>query len=60
MDGDVFGEYFYTNKLPSTVRIVSTSKGEMIKINFKDDIHSVENALYKRIRQNAQKYPNNE
>ena len=41
MDGDVFGEYFYTNKIPSTVRILSVSKGEVIKINFKDDIHSV-------------------
>lgn len=29
-------------------------------MNFKDDVHTVENALYKRIRQNAMRFPTDE
>lgn len=36
------------------------TRGEFIRVNFKDDVHTVENALYKRIRQNALRFPTDE
>ena len=56
----MYGEHFYAGKIPSTVRITGMTRGEFIKVNFKDDVHTVENALYKRIRQNALRFPTDE
>jgi hypothetical protein len=59
-EGSVYGEYFYANKLPSTIRIIATTKGELIRVNCKDDVHTIENAFYKRIRHNSMRFPTDE
>jgi hypothetical protein len=40
-EGSVYGEHFYTNKIPSTIRIVATSRGEVVRVNCKDDVHTI-------------------
>ena len=60
VEGSVYGEHFYTGKIPSTVRIIGTSRGEFIRVSFKDDVHTIENALYKRIRHNSMRFPTDE
>jgi hypothetical protein len=39
------------------VKIVSVHRGEFIRVSFKDDIKTIETPLYKRIRQNASRFP---
>ena len=47
-------------KEPSGVRIVSVHRGEYIRVSFKDNISTIETPLYKRIRQNASRFPTDE
>ena len=56
-EGDVFGEKYYMDKEPSGVKIVSVHRGEFIRVSFKDNISTIETPLYKRIRQNASRFP---
>lgn len=56
-EGDVFGEKYYMGKELSGVRIVSVHRGEYIRVSFKDNISTIETPLYKRIRQNASRFP---
>ena len=39
---------------------MGVNRGQYIRVGFKDNIHAVENELYKRIRQNASKFPTDE
>lgn len=41
VEGNVYGEHFYTSKTPSTIRIIGTTRGEFIRVNFKDDVHTI-------------------
>lgn len=56
-EGDVFGEKYYMEKEVSGVKIVSIHRGEFIKVSFRDNISTIETPLYKRIRQNAARFP---
>ncbi len=56
-EGDVFGEKFYLSKEISSIMIVGKSRGEFIKVSFKDNVNTIDTPLYKRIRQNAVRYP---
>ena len=59
-EGDVFGEKHYMSREASGVRVVSAHRGEYIKVSFKDNISTIETPLYKRIRQNAARFPSDE
>ena len=59
-EGDVFGEKYYMDKESSGVKIVSTHRGEFIRVSFRDNISTIETPLYKRIRQNAARFPTEE
>ena len=59
-EGDVFGEKYYLEKEPSSVKIVGVHRGEYIKVSFKDNISTIETPLYKRIRQNASRFPSDQ
>lgn len=39
---------------------MGTTRGEFIRVSFKDDVHTIENALYKRIRHNSMRFPTDE
>jgi hypothetical protein len=56
-EGDVFGEKFYLSKEISSIKILGKSRGEFIKVSFKDNVNTIDTPLYKRIRQNAVRYP---
>ena len=36
------------------------SRGEYIRVSFKDNVNTIDTPLYKRIRQNAARYPTDE
>ena len=59
-EGDVFGQKYYMDKEPSGVKIVSVHRGEYIKVSFRDNIHTIQTPLYKRIRRNASRFPTDE
>ena len=59
-EGDVFGEKHYMSREGSGVRVVSAHRGQYIKVSFKDNISTIETPLYKRIRQNAARYPSDD
>lgn len=42
------------------MKIVSIHRGEFIKVSFRDNISTIETPLYKRIRQNAARFPTDE
>jgi hypothetical protein len=44
----------------SGVKIVSVHRGEFIRVSFRDNISTIETPLYKRIRQNATRFPTDE
>ena len=56
-EGDVFGEKFYLNKEISDIKVIAKNRGEYIKVSFKDNVNTIDTPLYKRIRQNAIRYP---
>lgn len=39
---------------------MSIHRGEFIKVSFRDNISTIETPLYKRIRQNAARFPTDE
>jgi hypothetical protein len=39
---------------------VGKSRGEYIKVSFKDNVNTIDTPLYKRIRQNAVRFPTDE
>jgi len=59
-EGDVFGEKFYLSKEISSIKIVGKCRGEYIRVSFKDNVNTIDTPLYKRIRQNAARYPTDE
>jgi CRP-like cAMP-binding protein len=56
-EGEVFGEKYYMDKESSGVKIVGVHRGEFIRVSFRDNISTIETPLYKRIRQNASRFP---
>lgn len=56
----MFGEKFYLTKEISSIRVVGKSRGEYIRVSFKDNVNTIDTPLYKRIRQNAARYPTDE
>lgn len=45
------------DKEASGVKIIGVHRGEFIRVSFRDNISTIETPLYKRIRQNASRFP---